>query len=387
MPLYLKPVTKESLALAESELARLSAALEDHRYKLMSLSASSSALSSSLAVPSGSAPAGGIATAGRRRNSSFSDLADDLAHRRASLATEIFFLESLVADTKEDVEEMRHSRNQSVRARTPTGRVLSWLGAIMSIVLILRLLTIAVGLSRWSQLRRGADGLQEMPEARAVPRTDIVTAMLLWTMGHTSLVNSQRQLNQLSQFISLVLSSFLSVSQIRTFLRTASAVSRRLSNICGGGGACAYACSHREGQKNTSGPLHPKEQLLATVWSYVLATLGGCYFLACVVLTKLMLPPQYRRSFTQALLGGSGQGGGDDHEPHHPELILWVRSYALDLVFILSAVVSAAVLGVLFGIQRQNTHRYSSWATMETTITTIGNGGAASGSASGSALA
>jgi hypothetical protein len=377
-PLYLKPVTKESLTLAESELDRLYAALEERRYNLISLSSASS-----LAAPSGSAPASSSGTAGRRRNSSFSDFGEDLIHRRAHLLSEISFLESLVADTKEDVEEMRHSRNLSVRARTPAGRVLSWLGAVMSIVLILRLLTIAVGLSRWSQLRIGVDGLPEDPEATAVARTDVVTATLLWMMGHTSLVSSQQHLNQLSQFISLVLSSFLSVSQIRTFLRTASSVSRRLSNACGG---TTCACSHhaksdrRDSQTSTS-QLHPKQLVLSTVWSYILATLGGCYFLACVVLTKLMLPPQYRRSFNQALLGAAGLGPKDPH----PELVLWVRSYALDLVFILTAVLSAAILGVLFGIQRQNTHRYSSWATIEAASTTNGTGVAASGLASGGA--
>jgi hypothetical protein len=370
-PFYLQPVSKEALAHAESELDRLIATLEDLRYKLISLSATS------LAVPSGSAPSSNgatTATTGRRRNSSFSDLGEDLVHRRSSLASEIAFVESLVADTKDDLAEMRHARTLSLRARTPAGRLLSWLGAIMSIVLLLRLLTVTIGLNRWSSTSRGRfDEIANESETRPFPRADIVTSLLLWTMGHTSLVTSQQQLDQLSQFISLVLSSFLSVSQIRTFLRTVSAVHRRLSSLYSTACSCPGTPPHR-GDRSSGGV--ETISVMPVAGSCVLATLGGCYLLACVVLTKLMLPPQYRRSFAEALLVGGGGGGAAAAAPYDDgrhgsgagaaigiDLILWVRSYALDAAFVATAVLSASVLAALFGIQRSNTRRFSSWGT------------------------
>jgi Abscisic acid G-protein coupled receptor/The Golgi pH Regulator (GPHR) Family N-terminal len=404
-PFYLKPVTTESIAIAEAELARLQSTLEERRYQAANLSSSSS-----LSISTMSGTNSGNFAAGNRRNGSFSDLGDDFAQRRASISTEVAFLEALIEETKDDVDEMRHSQRVSSRARTPAGRVLSWLGVIMSVVLLVRLLTITISLNWWASISRreftGVDETTGRSDASPSSRTDVVTMILLWTVGHTRLVSSQQQLNQLSQFISIVLSSFLSVSQVRTFLRTASALNRRLSGLCG-----ACHCHPSSGRRpspsssSSSSSGHPpalhsssdRGQLLAsTVYSYGLATLAGCYFLACVVLTKLMLPEPYRRSFSRALLGSAylspsaeqGTEYNDDGEAaaaasaaepsHRHELLLfWVRTGAVNVVFIFAAVASALVLGALFGIQRQNADRYASWAADRP-----GSGGAGRASAS-----
>jgi hypothetical protein len=90
----------------------------------------------------------------------------------------------------------------------------------------------------------------------------------------------------------------------------------------------------------------PTEQLPFTnkIHTYVLASLMGCYFLACLVLTKMMLPEAFRAEFSAAL-GGKG--------------MFQIRTCNVNAAFAVSAIVSTITLGTLLGIQRQNTHRYT----------------------------
>jgi hypothetical protein len=73
----------------------------------------------------------------------------------------------------------------------------------------------------------------------------------------------------------------------------------------------------------------------------------GCYFIAAVVLTKLMLPLKYRAGYSAAL--------GEAHSAVH------IRLESLNAIFVASALVSGLILGMRVGIQRQNTQRYLSW--------------------------
>jgi hypothetical protein len=122
---------------------------------------------------------------------------------------------------------------------------------------------------------------------------------------------------------------------VRTFLRSATAVNRRLDHFF-------QTCYCKNGTKvDTS----PEEQFpFATkLHAHVLGSLMGCYFLACIVLTKMMLPVEYRAEFSAAL-------GGTE--------VFQIRTDAINAAFSLSAIVSTVTLGMLLGIQRQNTHRH-----------------------------
>ena len=80
------------------------------------------------------------------------------------------------------------------------------------------------------------------------------------------------------------------------------------------------------------------------MYYHVIASLTGCYFLSCIVITKMMLPEKYSSGFSSAL-------GGMD--------LFTVNSHVVNMAYAFSAALTAAVLGMLFGIQRQNTLRNS----------------------------
>jgi hypothetical protein len=71
----------------------------------------------------------------------------------------------------------------------------------------------------------------------------------------------------------------------------------------------------------------------------------GCYSLACIVLIKMMLPAAFSEAFSAALA--------------EPDIFV-LHAAVVNLVFFSSAVVSTTVLGMLFGIQRQNNLRHAS---------------------------
>ena len=67
----------------------------------------------------------------------------------------------------------------------------------------------------------------------------------------------------------------------------------------------------------------------------------GSYFLSCVVVVKLNLPVEYRASFSSAI------GFNFDF-----------NTILLNVIFFAAAIMSALVLGLLFGIQRSHSTRY-----------------------------
>jgi len=267
-----------------------------------------------------------------RANSSSAPPFDD--YQATALMDEIAFLETLSEDLKDEVEEMRFVQNQAKRARTLAGRVLGWVGVVFSIVLLVR-----VGMAVWAVVRSGAGG-------SAGPRTDPITLVLGILTGYS--VVDEEQYNALSQLSSLLLTGFLSISQVRMFLRTVSAINRRFGCLwksCGGSDTIAGSSHDISKEKKRK---HGGYAFTSSVGAWLLSAVMGSFFLCCLVLMKMNLPREYRSSFSSALKG---------------------FDFAFDLrvtnaVFAFAAVLSAVILGVLFGIRRQTSSLHASSSAM-----------------------
>lgn len=254
---------------------------------------------------------------------SFSDYGGEAHQHKLMLQKEIDFLDVLTGELRVDIAEMKHSYETALQARTTLGRLRTYLGFVFSLVLLIRLYT-----SLLSILKGSIDDSK---------KSDPVTTTLLWLAGHHYV--SVDDYNKFSQGISLLLTAFLSVSQVRTLLGTVSSVTRRIDLIykrcyCTSKGAQALGF----------------EQSYKHIYTRVVAALMGCYFVACVVLTKLNLPIEYRSEFGAALGG----------------MAFTIRSSVVNLVFALSSAISAALMAILLGIQRQNSKRYANEATRTT---------------------
>lgn len=326
--LYLEPIRSETIDQAEAELEKVKKSLEDRKSQL-----SEPGVRIQLMPVSGS-----------WKRTSFTELGDEVSQRRQVLLGEIEFLETLVDEMEEDISEMRESQKMALQARTLTGRVKSWVGVVFSVVLLLRLFSAVM--SAWPQMSA------EIETANALSSTgrgggDIVTRILMWLFGH-KIVKTRENVNALSQFISLIITAFLAFSQVRNFMRIAAAVNRRLK-------ALYSKCYCIKGKKDSSLSASISQdgglQLLNGFCSPLLASLMGCYFIACVVLTKIMLPAKFSSSFAAALGGPS---------------MFQIRLYSVNATFALSALISTAVLGMTVGIQRQNTFRHQSWSVSST---------------------
>ncbi|KAL7448432.1 hypothetical protein ACHAWC_000617, partial [Mediolabrus comicus] len=162
-------------------------------------------------------------------------------------------------------------------------------------------------------------------EALQSPR-DPVTSIVLWLIGN-NIVNED-QYNYLAQGTSLVLAGLLSISQVSSFLRVVSALGRKMNKILGSTGELST------GTADHHLPTNSVAKILA---SFVM----GSYFLSCVVVVKLNLPVEYRASFSSAI------GFNFDF-----------NTIVLNVIFFAAAIMSALVLGLLFGIQRSHSTRY-----------------------------
>lgn len=106
----------------------------------------------------------------------------------------------------------------------------------------------------------------------------------------------------------------------------------------------------------------------SSVYAHIVSSLMICYFVACIVLTKMMLPVDYRKAFSAALWQGGGAGSsnlndGDEEVNDNGILLFRIRTSAVNTAFILSALISTFVLALLLGIQRQNTFRHlTAWS-------------------------
>ena len=246
--------------------------------------------------------------------------------RARALAEEVSLLRTLAADLNDEAEELRRVRESVRRANTPLGRAMAWAGRAFSAILLVR-----VALAAASILGEGSSG----GGGGGGGRTDPITLALSFLMGHELIDGGSY--HALSQLASLLLTAVLSLSQLRTFHRTAAALHRKMGclwrpgNLVGNGGEAAEGTKgHRAGGGGSDGG-----------WSSALAwaatSVTGSFFLSCLVLTKLNLPERHRREFAMAL-------GGIDFA---------FSARATNAVFVASALVSASVLAVLFGIRRQ----------------------------------
>jgi hypothetical protein len=347
--LYLEPVHPDAIAKAEIELQQAKTSLENSIAQMDT--------AGEIHIPSGgqagtwmrSAPKpsksftdvqSGLRTFSRsvpKPSPSFSELGDSLTKRKQSLQSEVDFLGTLVSEMTQDVAEMRYSQAMATNARTTVGRIRSCVGVVFSVVLLIRLSSVAISI--WTPGLRDNSSSIEIRPAQGDP----VTTALLWLMGK-NLVTPQYY-NALSQFISLLLTAFLSFSQVRTFLKMVTAFNRRIDHLF-------QTCYCKSEKKEDT---LPGEKLLfnTKLHTHVLASLLGCYFLACIVLTTKILPVEYRAEFSAAL-------GGKE--------VFQIRTYAVNAAFALSAVVSTVILGMLLGIQRQNTNRYTTRADEDTLL-------------------
>ena len=313
--MYLQPIRPEAMAKVEGDIAKAKASLLERRKQLTGerLHVANASLNGS-------------------NKTSFTDLGEEINLRRKNLQKEIEFLETLVDEMKDELSEMKETQIMAQNARTPVGRLKQWIGLVFSVVLLVRLFFAVTFI--WKHDHGGLKGNEG--------KSDPITIILLWLIGHD--YARQQDYNTLSQLISVVLTAFLSLSQVRTFWRIVHAVDRKVHHMfCS---KTPFSLGRENG--TTVGKTAP--HLSSNLYNYLLASLMTCYFLSCLVLTKLMLPIDYRVAFAGAL--------GDENGFAGDRRLFRVRSYAVNSAFAFSAVVSAFVLGIVLGIQRQNSVRH-----------------------------
>mmetsp|Transcript_45359 Transcript_45359/g.109855 ORF Transcript_45359/g.109855 Transcript_45359/m.109855 type:complete len:649 (+) Transcript_45359:31-1977(+) len=334
--LYLKPVPPEVIAKLQAERESVKQTLESKRQSLKE---------ANVTIPS---PTSGNVFSTKTTKNTFSTMGDELSNRRNILQTEIDFLENLCQEMAEDIEELKYTQIQAAAARTTMGRIRFYVGVVFSIILLIRLFSAALNI--WRSYTMNVDRQKHS-------QPDLVTSILALLLGH-NLVSSEKVVSMLSQVISLALTAFLSFSQVRVFVKTMHAVNRKLN------GFCSHVVCNRQTTKQQQ-----QQQLLETkshhgavedqhhhhhgalslyggAMGYLAILTGCCYTLTCIVSIKTMLPDEYCVGFAKAL------GGSMD--------VFTIHTAMVNEVFATSAAVSAFVLGVLFGIQRDNNFRHTS---------------------------
>jgi len=343
--LFLEPIRPETVTKAVVDLEKTKESLAARKQMLKEITVTASITPNST---TSSASAGTLWTSKRTVKRSFSGIGEEVRQRKRTILEEISFLEPLIEEMQEDIEDMKYTQKMEAASRTISGRINSWIGVLFSVLLVTRLYFASVAIWQKWYSRHNHHQMDAADGGNGPRKSDIVTTMLLWMLGHN--VVSERKYDEVSQFISLLLTAFLSFSQIRAFLRTVGALHRRLHHLC---------CPSQTRNSNNS-RLSPRGdssssnddgavrfQTRRGVYMHLLAALIGSYFLACIILTKGMVPWQYRSSFSGAL-------GGFD--------AFVIQSDLINVLFAFSALVSAAVLAMLFGIQKQNAMRHNvSW--------------------------
>ncbi|CAJ1969126.1 unnamed protein product [Cylindrotheca closterium] len=346
--LYLKPVPPEVIAKLQAERESVRQTLESKRQSLKEVN---------VTIPS--ATSSGNVFSPKTTKTTFSNMGDELSNRRNILQTEIDFLENLCHEMAEDIDELKYTQIQAAAARTTMGRIRFSVGVVFSIILLIRLFSAALNI--WRSYTQNMDRQKHS-------QPDLVTSILALLLGH-NLVSSEK-ITMLSQVISLALTAFLSFSQVRTFVKTMHVVNRKLNGFCSN-----VVCSTNrrttkqqqlEEQKSRS---HHAEQngalsLYGGAMGYLAILTGCCYTLTCIVSIKTMLPDEYCVGFAKAL------GGSMD--------VFTIHTAMVNEVFATSAAISASVLGVLFGIQRDNNFRHTSTSTSSSSSKAITMNGTSS---------
>eukprot|EP00578_Thalassiosira_sp_NH16_P001072 CAMPEP_0181137620 /NCGR_PEP_ID=MMETSP1071-20121207/33799_1 /TAXON_ID=35127 /ORGANISM="Thalassiosira sp., Strain NH16" /LENGTH=414 /DNA_ID=CAMNT_0023224379 /DNA_START=71 /DNA_END=1315 /DNA_ORIENTATION=- len=257
--------------------------------------------------------------------------------RLDELREEVVFLESLVGDMVDDIDEMKQSQRLALAARTSLGRIKYALGLIFSVVLVIRVILAAKSFLPISGGDHGSDRNDNDGVIKSFDHSrDPLTSVSLWLLGRN--IVSAEQYDLFRQATSLVLAGVLSASQVRAFFRVVGALGRKLSRTCGVGCAGAVAKSYGSvpGRMAPVGGGDCGNNAALLLASFVM----GCYFLACAVVIKMNLPMEYRSSFSTAVG------------------LNFNFTKLLNMIFFGSACVSAATLASLFGIQRNNLDRY-----------------------------
>lgn len=307
--LFLKPVKPEVIQKLKEERARVHKSLQSRRYNLQE---------TTFAI-SGQQP-------GFPRK--FSDIGEGLSHKKSLIQSEIRFLEDLLNEMDDDIEELRDSQIIAAEARTTLGKFKSYIGVIFSIILLVRLFSAGKIIIK---------SYTSNVDQHKVAQGDIVTTILLWLTGH-NLVSPQKYA-MFSQMVSILLSVFLSFSQIRTFLKTIDSINRRLNAFYQ-----KFLCTGNSKGKKT-GQGQQGVSLYGGIVGVVATFVGCSYSLSCIVLIKMMVPEEFCEGFSTAL-------GGLD--------VFSIHTSFVNTAFVGSSAVTAITLGMLFGIQRQNNFRHTS---------------------------
>lgn len=349
--LYLEPISDEAVSKAQQELKQTRQSIADRQNELAQIN-SGGGLSPSLSLESPP-----ISGGDKRKSSSlasrwsFSSTTEERqTTRRKQLTQEISFLTTLVQELEQEIYDMLQSKEMAAQARTRWGKIRSWIGIFFSILLVIRLIGAA-----WFLWRHDHPAEKGSKSAGS----DLVTMTVLFLIGHNYV--SQQQYNTLSQVISLVLTAYLSISQVRTFVRAVDAVHRRLQQCW----RPCYPDDHIDDSSLRFMSLHSR--LRSSAYAPIVASLMCCYFLACVVLTKLLVPSAYRRALALALettsIHPSAIAAAASDVADEEQLLrffLRIRSYAVNSVFLATALVSMVCLGMMLGLQRHQSMRHRS---------------------------
>lgn len=333
---YLQEVHPDAISAAEIELDKARSALNDRKAELHASRPIYVPRGPPTSLPQQQQQHGGLpewsgdlnttSGGGHAGNGNSSHNRNNIEQqRRRKIQNEINFLESLVGELADDVSEMKDARTIAARARTRMGRFQSMVGVAFSLILIARL-----GCSFWfltiASPLQGTDA-----------NADLVTEAMVWLMGRGWVDPEHR--NTLSELISLCLTAVLSFTQVRFFLKTVNILYRRATNWC----YCYHCVKQVRSMDQANNGDRPFHSLVSeVVIPHMMSSMLSCYCLAASILTKNMLPGQYRSSFSQAL------------DTTH----FSTRMYPVHITFVTSALISTTILGILVSIQRQNTYRY-----------------------------
>eukprot|EP00525_Craspedostauros_australis_P010520 CAMPEP_0198108192 /NCGR_PEP_ID=MMETSP1442-20131203/276_1 /TAXON_ID= /ORGANISM="Craspedostauros australis, Strain CCMP3328" /LENGTH=631 /DNA_ID=CAMNT_0043763421 /DNA_START=245 /DNA_END=2141 /DNA_ORIENTATION=- len=332
--LFLRPVRLEMINRAESELQSIRMVLQSKRHELNEPSMMRQ--KSLLNMKNGFAASFSKSPSLR----GFADMGDDIYQHKHAKRKEIDFLETLCGEMAEDIEEMKEVYRSASAARTSTGRVKSWIGIAFSIILLFRLYS--AGVSMWYQHTANPKEWREHSD-------DIVTKVLLWFTGHHLV--SIKDFSTLSQSLSLGLTIVLGVTQLRTFLRTVVVINRRFSKFYG---RChcmpsadvtptsAQKLSTNNGGSGSSGT---DDNAASNISINVISALLICYCLACIVLTKMMMPIKYSNEFWSAI---------DSSDPSYT-----IHDSMVNTIYAIAAMISASMFLIVLAIQRENSIRYN----------------------------
>lgn len=334
--LYVKPVRPEVFTRIEAELQSVRDAAATKRAELretkVTIDAGSTGYKTKTSVLSNFTS----------KVQSFSSLGEGLQNRRQVLQNEVDFLDSLAKDMKDELDDLRVWQIKATKARTTEGRIRSGVGLVFSLVLLVRMGSIAlhIGQGYLSDERSRHHGTQQ---------NDMITSALLWLTGHDLV--SKREYGMISQGVSLGLTAVLSFTQVRKFLHVVGVVNRKwqiLYHKC----YCVPSATPSTQSKDERSRFGTVAE---GVFSQVFAGASGCYFLSCIVLIKMMLPEEFCEGFSNAL-------GGRE--------VFSIHQAFVNRVFAWSACASLFVLAMIFGIQKQNNFRHAT-AVSETQKVTV----------------